>query len=240
MTVSSAIGPTAQPPSAAAMANSNSGATIAQNFTTFLQLLTTQLRNQNPLEPLDTNQFTQQLVQFAQVEQQIGMNASLSALIALQYATQASAAMSFLGATVRVEGDTVKLANGEATWSFTAEKAATATINVYSATGELVHTEERTITAGQQSFSWNGRNAAGGNLPEGNYRVSITAKDASGQTVAVSTEVEGVVDGIDVTQSPPLLTIGGQTFTVDKIKQVRRQTTPPSLLSRMADALPRL
>src|SRR5438132_14130472 len=89
--------------------------TIAGNFDTFLQLLTTQLKNQNPLDPLDTNQFTQQLVQFAQVEQQINMNQSLSALIALQTATQASAAMGFLGSTVVVNGDTSALTAGKAT-----------------------------------------------------------------------------------------------------------------------------
>src|SRR5438132_211559 len=89
--------------------------TIAGNFNTFLQLLTTQLKNQNPLDPLDTNQFTQQLVQFAQVEQQINMNQSLSALIALQTATQASAAMGFLGSTVVVNGDTSALTAGKAT-----------------------------------------------------------------------------------------------------------------------------
>ena len=83
-------------------ANAQTGAvsdrkTIAGNFDAFLLLLTTQLQNQNPLDPLDTNQFTQQLVQFAQVEQQINMNQSLSSLIALQSATQASAALGFLG-----------------------------------------------------------------------------------------------------------------------------------------------
>src|SRR3982751_2675375 len=87
---------------------------IAQNFTTFLQLLTTQLRNQNPLDPLDTNQFTQQLVQFAQVEQQMNMNSSLTSLISLQKATQTSAALGFLGSTVVVDGDTAQLSGGKA------------------------------------------------------------------------------------------------------------------------------
>src|SRR3954462_4168733 len=92
--------------------------TIAGNFQTFLQLLTTQLKNQNPLSPLDTNQFTQQLVQFAQVEQQIGMNSSLNALLSLQQAGQTSAALGFLGQAVTVSGDTAKLAGGRASWSF--------------------------------------------------------------------------------------------------------------------------
>ena len=76
--------------------------------------------------------------------------------------------------------------------------------------------------AGQQQVIWDGRDNNGTTMPAGDYKISITAKDASGQTVAVSTEVEGVVDGIDVTKSPPLLSIGAQTFTIDQVKSVRR------------------
>ena len=70
---------------------------IASNFTTFLQLLTTQLKNQNPLDPLDTNQFTQQLVQFAQVEQQMKSNDLLSGLVLLEKSSEATAARQMRG-----------------------------------------------------------------------------------------------------------------------------------------------
>jgi flagellar basal-body rod modification protein FlgD len=130
--------------------------------------------------------------------------------------------VSFLGTVVRVEGDTARLTGGQAVWAFATDRPAMATINVHASTGELVHTETRSVAAGAQTFAWNGRDLAGRTLADGNYRVSITGKDASGQTVAVSTEVEGVVDGIDVTKNPPLLSVGGQTFKIDKIKQVRR------------------
>src|SRR5919204_2883462 len=102
MSVTSAI--TSTPANTATAATSALGRdTISQNFDTFLQLLTTQLKNQNPLDPLDTNQFTQQLVQFAQVEQQINMNQQLTSLVNLQKAQQTTAAMSFLGATATVD-----------------------------------------------------------------------------------------------------------------------------------------
>src|SRR3954462_723085 len=99
--------------------------TIAGNFDTFLQLLTTQLKNQNPLDPLDTNQFTQQLVQFASVEQQINMNTQLTSLVALQKANQVTSAMSFLGATATVDGSSTKLTNGKGSWSFSVDKPST-------------------------------------------------------------------------------------------------------------------
>src|SRR6187401_67414 len=90
---------------------------IASNFTTFLQLLTTQLKNQNPLDPLDTNQFTQQLVQFAQVEQQMKQNSQLATLISIEQSAQASVAMSYVGQKVVIDGSTQQLTEGKATWS---------------------------------------------------------------------------------------------------------------------------
>src|SRR6266704_3895057 len=102
---------------------------IADNFQTFLTLLTTQLQNQNPLDPLDTNQFTAQLVQFASVEQQLKSNDQLSTLVSLQKTAQATQALNFVGETVAVDGDTAPLKSGSATWRLSAAKPATATIN---------------------------------------------------------------------------------------------------------------
>src|SRR5438067_9156885 len=131
MPITSAASSTPTPANTASAAASAVGApTITQNFDKFLQLLTTQLKNQNPLSPLDTNQFTQQLVQFAQVEQQINMNSSLSTLISLQQASQTSAALGFLGQSVTISGDTAKLAQGQASWSFSGSAPATATVTI--------------------------------------------------------------------------------------------------------------
>src|SRR3954454_18557875 len=109
-------------------------ASLAQNFDTFLTLLTTQLKNQNPLEPLDTNQFTQQLVQFAGVEQQMKMNTQMTSLISIEQAAQSTAAMAYLGATATVDGSTTKLASGKAQWTFTADKPATGSVSIADST----------------------------------------------------------------------------------------------------------
>jgi flagellar basal-body rod modification protein FlgD len=222
---SSVVSQTGTAPNAASGVPTTSAAnkaTIAQNFDTFLKLLTTQLKNQNPLEPLDTNQFTSQLVQFAQVEQQINMNQQLTTLVAMQKATQANTAMSFLGSTATVDGSTTKLAGGTASWSFSVDKPSTATINIKSANGALAYSGSYPLNPGAQNFTWDGRGNNGAPWPEGDYTLSVTAKDASGSAVAVATEVRGTVDSIDLTQSPPLLKIGGQSFSLDKIKQVVR------------------
>jgi flagellar basal-body rod modification protein FlgD len=194
--------------------------TLASNFTTFLQLLTTQLKNQNPLDPLDTNQFTQQLVQFAQVEQQLKSNDQLEALVNLQKTAQSTQALQFAGKTVTVDGKTSRLANNQAGWTFSSPKPASATVVITNAAGQTVYNGNFTVNAGTQNFIWDGRGTNGTVWPEGDYSISVTAKDASGQSVAISTEVQGVVDSVDLTKDPPVLSIGGHDFTLDKVKRV--------------------
>jgi flagellar basal-body rod modification protein FlgD len=173
-------------------------------------------------DPLDTNQFTQQLVQFAQVEQQLKQNEQLAALVAIEKTAQATTALAYVGQTVVVDGQTAALKDGQATWSFVAPKPDAATVTVKSATGQTVYTGNFTINAGTQNFTWDGRDNNGVKWPDGNYTLSVTGKDASGQPVAIASEVQGVVDSVDVSKSPPVLSIGGQTFTLDKIKRVVR------------------
>jgi flagellar basal-body rod modification protein FlgD len=199
---------------------------IASNFTTFLQLLTTQLKNQNPLDPLDTNQFTQQLVQFAQVEQQMKSNDQLSSLVSLEKSAQASTALAYVGATVVVDGSTAALTNGNATWNLNVTKPSTATITIKDSTGQNVFTGTAGVNPGTQSFTWDGRGSDGRIWPSGNYTLTATAVDAGNQSVAISTEVQAVVDSVDLSQSPPVMSINGQNYTLDKIKRVIRQTTP--------------
>jgi flagellar basal-body rod modification protein FlgD len=199
--------------------------TLTNNFQTFLTLLTTQLKNQNPLDPLDTNQFTQQLVQFAQVEQQIKQNSQLETLISIEKSAQATTALAYVGATVAIDGQTAALKNGSATWSFNVPKPVTSQVTIRNATGQTVFTGSFSMNAGTQSFQWDGRDAQGVKWPDGNYTISVTGKDTSGQTVAIPTEVEGVVDSVDLTKTPPELKVGGQAFTLDKIKRVVRPQT---------------
>jgi flagellar basal-body rod modification protein FlgD len=196
--------------------------TLAGNFQTFLTLLTTQLKNQNPLDPLDTNQFTAQLVQFAQVEQQLKSNDQLGALVSLQQTAQNTAALEFVGQKVGVAGSTATLSNGKATWKLDVPKPTTGTIKIASATGQTVYTGTYSMNAGSQPFVWDGKDASGLQWPDGNYTISVTAQDASGQPVAIPTEIEATVDSADLTKSPPVLSIAGQNYTLDKIRRVIR------------------
>jgi flagellar basal-body rod modification protein FlgD len=204
----------------AANTNSIASKSIAGNFNEFLQLLTTQLKNQNPLDPLDTNQFTQQLVQFSSVEQQINMNTQLTTLIGLQQTAQSAQAASFVGATVAVNGSTAQMVNSQATWNYSASSPATATITVTNASGQTVFSQSGTVQPGQQAFNWNGVGTNGQQWPDGAYTIAITATGANGQSVGVSTQIQGVVDSVDLSQNPPVLSVGGQNFTLNKILRV--------------------
>jgi len=195
---------------------------IASNFTTFLQLLTTQLKNQNPLEPLDTNQFTQQLVQFAQVEQQMKSNEQLTALVSLEKSAQSTTALAFVGATVVVDGSTAPLSNGRANWTLNVTKPSTATVTIKDSTGQTAYSGTFSVNPGSQAFAWDGRGNDGRLWPDGNYTLTATGVDANKQPVAISTEVQAQVDSVDLTQSPPLLSINGQNYTMDKIKRIVR------------------
>jgi len=213
----------APPTSSGSGSSTGSKATtgIADNFQTFLTLLTTQLQNQNPLDPLDTNQFTQQLVQFAGVEQQLKTNDQLTSLVALQKTAQSTQALNFVGSTAIVDGSTASLANKQATWALGVTKPSAVTVTISNSTGQTVYSGNFSMNAGDhQTFVWDGRGNDGSQWPDGNYTLSATAKDASGQSVAVSTEIQGVVQSADLSQDPPTLSIGAQTFTIDKVKKV--------------------
>jgi flagellar basal-body rod modification protein FlgD len=195
---------------------------IASNFTTFLQLLTTQLKNQNPLDPLDTNQFTQQLVQFAGVEQQMKSNDQLASLVSLEKSAQASTALAYVGSTVVVDGSTTPLANGSATWSLNVTKPSSASIVIKDSTGQTAYSGTYGVNPGNQQFTWDGHGNDGRVWPDGNYTLSASAVDANQQSVAISTEVQATVDSVDLTQDPPLLSVNGQNYTLDKIKRIVR------------------
>lgn len=206
--------------SSAAAANALASQQIAGNFQSFLTLLTTQLQNQNPLDPLDTNQFTQQLVEFAGVQEQINTNDSLATLVSLQQTTQATQALTFVGKTAVVSGNTAALTNSSATWGLNVPSNANVTINITNSAGQTVYTTTTPMSAGNQSFTWNGQGNDGTQWPDGQYALTASAIDGSGNSVGITSQIQGVVSSVDLTQSPPLLTINGQSYTVNQIQSI--------------------
>ena len=201
-----------------------SGQSIANNFDQFLSLLTTQLKNQSPLDPLDTNQFTAQLVQFAGVEQQLRTNETLTSLLGLNSANTATAAVGFIGSTITADGATTRLSNGKAEWNITMPRAASGTVTIKDSSGNIVQTMTKSLVAGDQAFSWDGKTSTGSIAKDGEYTITIDAKDVAGQSVTATTKIGGVVDGVDFSSSIPMLKIGTMSVPIDKVKSVKRES----------------
>jgi flagellar basal-body rod modification protein FlgD len=241
--LTSTVAPAATSTNAASTTGSTTGSTantqLAGNFTEFLQLLTTQLQNQDPTSPLDPNQFTSELVQFASVEQQINTNTSLTTLISLQQMQEASSAMGFIGATVAVSGTTAQLASGQASWNYSVTQPATAAISITNSSGQVVYTTTQTVQPGSQTFTWNGIDNQGTTWPSGAYTIAINATGTNNQNVPVTTQVQGTVSGVNVSASPPTVTVGGQSYPLSQITQVLSSgsSTQASATSQLTTAI---
>lgn len=197
---------------------------LADNFDNFLLLLTTQLKNQDPTKPLDTNEFTQQLVSFTGVEQAINTNTNLEKLISMTQSTQLNDAVNYLGKIVEATGNSTRLENGQAQFFYTLQdNAQIATVQVKNNFGQVVYSADGETLAGKHEFLWDGKDDSGNQLPDGKYSIDIQALDADGKIMDVTTSVSDVVTGITMEDGQPLLTLGedGATVTPDKVQSVR-------------------
>jgi len=196
-------------PSPAAGTSSTAQQELAGNFDTFLKLLTTQLQNQDPTAPMDSSQFTQQLVEFSQVEQQIDTNTNLKSLITLGQNQTSSYAMSYLGKNVVMTNGQQALSNGTADWTYGLNNdAASTTLTVTNSSGKIVYSAPGATGAGTHDFPWNGQDNNGNHLPDGTYTLGVSSVASDGSAVTTSVASKGLVSGIDMSGTSPQLVIG--------------------------------
>jgi flagellar basal-body rod modification protein FlgD len=209
---------------AAASDSSKSQIGLADDFDSFLQLLTTQLQNQDPLSPMDANQFTQQLVQFSSVEQAIKTNSNLEQLLSLVRSDQIGRNLDYLGTEVEAPGETIRRdGTTPAQVNYQLDQAASdVVISIYDQAGHLVATRKGAGDVGTHSVAWDGRDQTGQPLPQGLYRVDIAAKDATGQPVTAGTTVRGVVDGVEMMDNQVFLSVNGVLLPLDSVTSIRR------------------
>lgn len=184
---------------------------IADNFETFLTLLTAQLKNQDPLSPMDTNAFTQQIVQMTGVEQQLLTNDLLSKLVD-NASRGLGEAVSVLGKQVSAVGSSRVLKDGQAEWIYDLGAGAkTVKLEVLDATGRVVKTLNPTnAKSGENTFAWDGKTTDGRQLGDGGvYTLQVTAKDASNTAVSSRVLVKGIVTGVETTDGATMLTVNG-------------------------------
>jgi len=182
---------------------------LSSDLNSFLTLLTSQLKNQDPLSPMDSTQFTNQLVQFSQVEQQININSNLASLLSLTQQNIASNVVNYIGKTIEGPSDQAPLTDGKlkASYGLSAE-AATVTIAVKDADGGIVYSKAGDKAAGVHEFNWDGKDSMGIQKPDGTYSIEVTAIGADGEAIETSTTIFGKVTGVTTVSGQTTLLIG--------------------------------
>ena len=189
---------------------------LSGNFTDFLTLLMTQLKNQDPTSPMDTNAFTSQLVQYSSVEQQMNTNSNLTKLIQATQSNTVLQSSSLVGKQVNVTSDHLALQNGTASVHFDSPAAGTLNVDVFSASGSKVLGTTIKGQAGKNDWTWNGKDDHGNSLPDGSYKISIN--DPSG--AALSTTITGRVTGLQRNSDGVTVSLGALTTDVGAIQSV--------------------
>ncbi len=199
-------------------ASRNSASQLAQNFDTFLTLLTTQLKNQDPTSPMESDKFTDQLSQFAQVEQGIQSNKNLENLLAMQSQQRQLSALSYVGAEIEAVGDTNWLdEGGELKYKYNiSPEVPRLQLQIQDQSGKTIYSEELTEVSGLQDFTWDGKNNSGVAQAEGAYTLVLkpmaangdTFKDEKGKPASMAIGIIGNVDSVDIGDDDIYLRIG--------------------------------
>lgn len=205
----------------------NSRTSLTTNKETFLKLLTTQLKNQDPLSPTDTTQMTQQITQMTGVEQQLVTNDLLAALVGMNSGTGLSEGVSMIGKQVSAITDNSTLKNGKATFSWTQPGASTSLkVEIKNAAGKVVRTlVPDDQKSGDHTVTWDGKDDAGAQLPDGGvYTIAVTAKGGDGKELKVTNikgRAEGVVSAVDNATGQPMVVVDGKTIPVDNVVGIK-------------------
>lgn len=195
--------------------------TLGSDLNRFLTLLVTQLQNQDPLDPLDTNEFTAQLVQFAGVEQQIQNNANLETLIDIGRASEVAAIVNVIGKRIEAGGTMLALNAGKAEAAYTLSEAAAETkLAVTDESGQVVYSGAGKTEAGRHEFLWDGRDEAGRALADGAYTLTVTATRRDGSAIDVEQRTIGTVTAAAKGDAGAILSLGRAEVPMSQVRSI--------------------
>jgi len=195
--------------SSGSSSNSGSSSQVSTAYNTFITLLTSQLQHQDPLNPTNTDTFTQELIQLSGVEQQLTTNQTLSSINSDLSTITQSNGLGYVGKTVTATGATSPIQSGKAQWDYTLNSAAkSVTLDVLDSNGNSVYSATGNPASGQHSFSWNGTNSSGSTVSSGDYTLTVTATDTAGNAVTSTVSMIGQVTGVDTSGGSTQLQIG--------------------------------
>ena len=204
-------------------------AKLDEDLNQFLNLLVTQLKNQDPLDPMDANEFTSQLVQFASVEQQIYQNANLEKLLNVEQSSQIANMVDFIGHTIEASGTSFHLENDSAEFTYEfGTKPNSATISIINSSGLTVYSGDAINEIGQQSFKWDGKNQHETQQPDGTYTAVVTGKDRDGNLMNVTQSVFGRVTGAGAEEGIVSLFMNDIKTGLDKVLGTRETKSSPT------------
>ena len=199
----------------------SAGLGLADNFDNFLKLLTTQLKYQDPLEPMSPNEFTDSLVKLTAVEQAIATNLNLEKLLTSFNANKSAAIVNYIGKEIDAPGDSSLLKDGSANWAYTLiGDAEVTTIKVLDESGTAVYSTTGELSSGTYEFEWDGKDNAGVPKPDGIYSIIVNALDSSGNEVGSTTALIGVVSGVETFDDQVVFDVGGINVPFESVTRV--------------------
>lgn len=226
--------------STAASQTATSSQQLAANMNTFLELLTAQLQHQDPLNPMDTSQFTNQLVLFAQVQQQIDINQNLETMMGSQNSAALASSANYLGTGVTAVSSSVPLQNSSANFYYTTPaNAASVSIVLTDSAGNIVDTMTGDATSGTHAATWNGAQVSGGTAADGTYGVTVTATGTNGATSQLDTAISGTVTAVavDPSNNDPMVMLGSVGVDLSNIIEVQKAGATSGNLGSIGQAL---
>lgn len=189
----------------------------------FLTLLVEQIKNQDPLNPMESMEFTSQLTQFSSLEQLFGVNDTLSAIQESLAVNKDDNALDYIGKTILAPSNSLAITDGEvSSATYNLADDAEVSIYIYDQWGSQVRRiDVGSQTAGEHEFSWDGYNNSGSLVADGQYTFEVSAYDANGNSVTSTTYLSGMVSGVNYSGDDTYLTVGNWAITPDQVEYIR-------------------
>ncbi|WP_043743080.1 flagellar hook assembly protein FlgD [Novispirillum itersonii] len=220
----SAISSVTTTSSTSSSSSSSSASGISANYEMFLSLLCTQLENQSPLDPMDAQTFTSQLVQYAGVEQQIQVNDKLESVLSKLDSFSFSSGVGYLGHAVEASGDTLSVGSDGSvggSWKYTLpSEASSVTLTVTNSDGAVVWSGSGETASGSHTLTWDGKDANGYAVAAGDYTLTVAAKSSSGSTITASKSITGTVTGVDSSSGSTVFEIGATEVSMSDVTRL--------------------
>ena len=208
--------------SAAQSSVSSSYQTSAEeSYNMWISILATQLQNQDPTDPVDTTEYTNQLIGISQLEQQTLSNETMSDLLVSLQSVENDTSYGYLGEEITAMGDTAPLSNGSAEWIYDLpSEAMSVTLEVKDMDGNVIYTADGETASGAHSFEWDGTSDDGSIAEDAPYVLSVSAYNGDGEMMDTTQYVRGTVTNIANDGNETLLVMDGVSVSKSTLAYV--------------------